>query len=518
MTQKVFDYNIDTSVFNKYSINTVRISNIEVTNSNYSPINEFANIASVDNTGGYIVINGSGFAANAQVYYNVNTSLTVTSVTLTQIRAVVPAANNGNYNLYVQNPSGSTAFRLGLLKIDDPVQWISPTNLGVVTSNSQTSIFVTATSNSAVTYEFVSGSLPSNHYFNPSTGEITGNSQISIPFTTYSFTIRATDSEYQISDKLFNLSVANTVVFSISPAVSGKTTWILATDGPLSLTATTPYTIVPNCNAAVNVVMWGAGGGSSDFTGALARGGGGGFMRGHLKMYKSNTYTMTVAGGGAAGSSFTSGGGGGATGIETSTGSVLMVAGGGGGTWGEAGVAEYHTGGGGGGINGQRVAHPSFPNDWPNGSGGTQTAGGAGGNEFYDGFPGVYKAGGKGASPISVWPAAGGSGWAPGGAGGQGTTDNAGGGGGGGGYYGGGGGAALEYLGPAYATYSGWGGGGGSGYLHPTEVLNHASNTGGRHIVANTADTLRGTAGNGGASQGQAGSAGKIYITHVYTL
>jgi len=515
MTQKVFDYNIDTALFEKYSTNVVRIANVEVTDSNYNPINEFANTVPLDNTGGYIKIHGFGFAANAQVYYNVNTTLTTTSITSTEIRAVVPAISTGNYNLYVQNPSGATAFRIGFLKVADPIAWSTSSTLTPATTNTQTSIFITATSDSSITYELISGSLPPNFYLNTNTGEITGNVQLNIPYTTYSFTVLATDAENQESEKLFNLSVANTVVFSITPAVSGKTTWILATDGPLSLTATTPYTIVPNCNAAVNVVMWGAGGGSSDFPVAgFARGGGGGFMRGHLKMYKSNTYTMTVGGGGASGVSYTSGGGGGASGIETTSGHVLMVAGGGGGTWGEeTSTLVFQVGGAGGGRNGQGVQTP----DWPNGFGGTQTAGGAGGNlgpSFYAGFPGTYKAGGKGASPSSVWPAAGGSGWAPGGAGGQGPTNGAGGAGGGGGYYGGGGGASEG----GSAQYSAWGGGGGSGYLHPTEVLNHASNTGGRHVVANTADTLRGTAGNGGASQGQAGTAGKIYITHLYTL
>ena len=513
MTQKISEYNIDTSVFDKYSINVVRIANVEVTDSNYTPISAYANTASVDNTGGYIVINGSGFAANAQVYYNVNTSLTVTSVTPTQIRAIVPAISTGNYNLYVQNPSGSTAFRLGLLKIDDPVQWISPTNLGVVTSNSQTSIFVTATSNSAVTYEFVSGSLPSNHYLNPSTGEITGNSQIFIPYTTYSFTIRATDAEYQISDKLFNLSVANTAVFSISPAISGKSTWIFAVDGPLTIsTAVTQYTIIPNVNAAMNITMWGAGGGGGNPTGTPVlsyAGGGGGFSRGLLKMYKANSYGMTVGAGGTGGTApRAGGGGGGATGIETlGTVSVLMVAGAGGGAY-----AQYPffngLGGAGGGASGQGGTGPSQLT----GKGGTQFAGGDGGIygiPGYDGTAGTYKAGGKGSSPAGTYPSTGGLGWAPGGNGGLDTIDS-GGGGGGGGYYGGGGGGSS-------GPYGG-GGGGGSGYIHPTEVLNPASNTGGQKVAANTADANRGTAGNGGDGLGVAGSAGRIYITYGYNL
>lgn len=509
MTQKVFDYNIDTSVFNKYSINVVRIANVEVTNSSYTIVNQFANVAPVDNTGGYIIINGSGFSPNVQAYFNVNTSLTVTSATSTQIRAIVPAANNGNYNLYVQNPAGSTAFRIGLLKVGGPVSWQTATALPIQTTNTNVSTSIVATSDSAIlSYEFVGGSLPPGLTLN-SSGLITGNIQISSEYVTYSFTARATDSEYQTAEKTFTMGVANTVVFSISPAVSGKSTWILATDGPLSLTtAATQYSVIPNCNAVVNVTMWGAGGGSGQYPApGLSPGAGGGFSRGLLKMYTSNTYAMTVgAGGGGGASARVSGGGGGATGIQTlTTNYILMVAGGGGGSWGIGVPPAYDgRGGAGGGTNGQEVTAGV------SGGGGTQGAGGGGGVNApgNNAAAGGFKSGGNGASTTLSWPAAGGAGWAPGGAGGF-DSAAAGGGGGGGGYYGGGGGS---YSSAAY------GGGGGSGYLHPTEVLQPASNTGNRETVANTNDAIRGTAGNGGTTQGASGSAGKIYITHAYTL
>ena len=515
MTQKVFDYNIDTAVFDKYSINAVRIANVEVTNSSYTILNQFANVAPVDNTGGYIIINGSGFAPNVQAYFNVNTSLTVTSVTPTQIRAVVPAANNGNYNLYVQNPSGATSFRIDLLKVGGPITWQTSLNLPIQTTNTNVSTYIVATSDSTIlSYELVGGSLPPGLTLN-TTGEITGNIQLNIPYTTYSFTALATDSEYQTAAKTFNLPVANTVVFSVSPAISGKSTWIFAVDGPLLIsTAGTQYTIIPNVNAAMNITMWGAGGGGGNPTGSPINsyaGGGGGFSRGVLKMYKANSYGMTVGAGGSGGTApRVSGAGGGATGIETlGTVSVLMVAGGGGGSY-----AQYPffngLAGAGGGASGQGGA--GEPSHQLGGKGGTQFAGGAGGTgsgaPLQEGTAGTYKAGGKGGSGAASYPAAGGSGWAPGGNGGF-EGSQAGGGGGGGGYYGGGGGAH---------TSAAAGGGGGSGYIHPTEVLNPASNTGGQKVAANTADANRGAAGNGGDGIAAPGSAGRIYITYGYNL
>jgi len=512
MTQKVFDYNIDTSVFNKYSISAVRIANVEVTNSNYNTLNQFANIAAVDNTGGFIVINGSGFASNVEAYFNVNTSLTVTSATSTQIRAVVPAANNGNYNLYVQNPSGTTAFRVGLLKIGGGVTWQTVSTLPVQTTNSQISISIVATSDSPIlSYTQIGGSLPPGTTLS-SGGLITGNVQLSIPYTTYSFTVRATDTEYQSTDRTFNLGVANTAVFSISPAISGKSTWIFAIDGPLTITtAATQYTIIPNINAAMNITMWGAGGGGGNATGSPIlsyAGGGGGFSRGLLKMYKANSYGMTVGAGGTGGTApRVSGAGGGATGIETlGTVSVLMVAGGGGGSY-----ALYTFFNGLGGAGGGNSGENNRAGSGIGGFGGSQTAGGAGGtggNAGSDAVSGSFKAGGRGGSSASSYPAPGGLGWAPGGAGAF-EGSQAGGGGGGGGYYGGGGGAH---------TSAAYGGGGGSGYIHPTEVLNPASNTGGQKVAANTNDANRGTAGNGGDGIGVTGSAGRIYITYAYNL
>jgi hypothetical protein len=509
MTQKVFDYNIDTTVFDKYSINVVRIANVEVTDSNYSPINEFANIASVDNTGGFIKINGSGFAANAQVYYNVNTSLTTTSITSTEIRAVVPATTTGNYNLYVQNPSGSTAFRIQLLKVGGPVNWVTGSSLGIATTNSQTSIALSATADSALTYEITSGSLPPGFYLNASTGEISGNVQLNIPYTTYSFTVRAIDAEYQSNARLFTLPVANTVAFSISPAVSGKTTWIVAVDGPLNLgTGATTYTVTPNANTAVNVKMWGAGGGAGQLAlGAV--GAAGGFTRGILRLYKSNTYNFIVGAGGSGGTGArVAGGGGGGTGIQIVAGTIpLMVAGGGGGSWGTSFPPAFNEarGGGGGGSSGQT------PDGSNGGTGGSQ--GGAGGGGTLSpgpGFAGSGRNGGDGGSATpSSWPASGGIGFGNGGRGGF-NNGAAGGGGGGGGYFGGGGGSHGS------ASY---GGGGGSGYIHPTEVIGERMTiTSNFQTVANTADAIRGSAGSGGPSIGASGSAGRIYITQEYML
>ena len=62
-------------------------------------------------------------------------------------------------------------------------------------------------------------------------------------------------------------------IFTISPAVSGKTTWDLSVDGPLNLGTSGTWTIVPSSNFSVDSKIWGAGGGSGS---QGATGGGGG--------------------------------------------------------------------------------------------------------------------------------------------------------------------------------------------------------------------------------------------------
>ncbi len=79
--------------------------------------------------------------------------------------------------------------------------------------------------------------------------------------------------------------------FSISPAVSGKSTWDLDVDGPLTLVAAGTWTITPLATFLCSVEMWGGGGGGGGAGSTSGSGGSGG----------SSTIASLVAGGGSAG-------------------------------------------------------------------------------------------------------------------------------------------------------------------------------------------------------------------------
>lgn len=181
--------------------------------------------------------------------------------------------------------------------------------------------------------------------------------------TAYTFTVRATNSAGTGPSSAASNSVtpsAPTRAFTISPAVSGKTTWDLDTDGPLALSSYGDWTIVPLTNFSASVKIWGAGGGrgaTNAFSTANAFGGGGGYAGGTFSATSGTTFVLRVGqgglftttsifesgtafGGGGSGTNYSDrqwncGGGGGLSGIfvnsVTQANSVLIAGGGGGG-------------------------------------------------------------------------------------------------------------------------------------------------------------------------------------------
>jgi hypothetical protein len=261
-------------------------------------------------------------------------------------------------------------------------------------------------------------------------------------------------------------------VLTLSPAVSGNTTWSLLNAGPLTLNAGTIYTITNNTarSYSFTVKLWGAGGGGSQ----------GGFTTGSYTLNAGSSVKALAGSAATPAAPFWPNtaihGGGGASAIYSSTNdaTVYAVAGGGGGGEGQwdSGILRANGGNGGGatgGTGGSTTAN--------GGAGGTQSAGGAGGTGARgNGIPGSFRNGGGGAGDANI--VNGGAGWGTGGYGrynaGDGTA-----GGGGGGYYGGGGGGAF--------TASG-GGGGGSSYI--------GGLTSGSMTQGYGSDPARGTAGN----------------------
>ncbi len=276
---------------------------------------------------------------------------------------------------------------------------------------------------------------------------------------------------------------------TISPAVSGRTTWDLATNGNLVISTAGVYSVTVSQATTVSAKAWGGGGGAantnySNTVAAMAKGGGGGYTGGNLTLQPGVTYTVVVGsagasstsngaygggGGGKSGSRSNGGQGGGYTGIfagaEAQANAVLM-AGGGGAASGDGPYVRGGTGGGGSTVNGNAgVSAPS--------------SGGAG-----TGATGM--SGAKATSTYAYYGA----------------------GGGGGGYWGGG----------AYAGYDYYGGTGGMGYAHPTLVsgASFATGTGGG-IPGNSADSLRPSGvGEGGRYPTSSAAAGKVGALVLY--
>ena len=129
-------------------------------------------------------------------------------------------------------------------------------------------------------------------------------------------------------------------VLALSPAVNGRASWNLDTDGPLVLAGAGSWTITPATSMAFSVKLWGAGGGGGGLDAApvySGKGGGAGYAAGQYKIDKNVSLTAVIGGGGGGGASSNNSAGGGAGGYN------------GGGAGGNAGAVGGSGGGGGGG-------------------------------------------------------------------------------------------------------------------------------------------------------------------------
>lgn len=128
-------------------------------------------------------------------------------------------------------------------------------------------------------------------------------------------------------------------ILSLSPAVNGRTTWNLDTDGPLVLAGAGSWSITPATTMSFTAKLWGGGGGGGGLDAApvySGKGGGAGYAAGQYKIDKNATLTAVVGGGGIGGMNGNASGGG-AGGYN------------GGGAGGNAGAVGSSGGGGGGG-------------------------------------------------------------------------------------------------------------------------------------------------------------------------
>jgi len=480
---------------------TPTISRIQVTDSNYIPLDDTA----ISTSGGYITITGTNFRTGVVVYIGTSAAISTTFVSATQLNVQVPSNSGGTVQLLVVN-SDSTAYSSSITYSSFPT-WITGSTLTSFVSNTAYSTTLSATSDSAITYSLVSGSLPPNSSL-AANGYFSGNTYVT-SVTNYSFTVAATDQENQNTNQTFSIQGSPLVAFTISPAVNGKTIWNMATDGTLTLTNSGTYVISGISNDFTTTVkMWGGGGGggATGFPGVHS-GGAGGAATGTIQFWANTSYDLIVAQGGFGATvnlSRAGGGGGSGSGIRIHTVNTPILVAGGGGGGGVGGTAGQNAGGAGGGTNGQN-GFSGVSNTY--GIGGSQSAaGGVGPAGRIPGSPGSGSNGGNGGGATSTTYISPGTGYGTGGYGAQDTND-AGGGGGGAGYFGGGGG------GDSTGAYS-VGGGGGSGYQNTTYVTGGTLYAGNGTTPGNSADGSRGTAGNAGGP-GASAANGSIIVAFV---
>lgn len=375
-------------------------------------------------------------------------------------------------------------------------------------------IITTNVENNTILYYTLSG-VDSNDTSTPLSGNVTiidntGSVNVLISndettegseIITFQLRVDSITGEIVASD---TTTINDTSVYTAMAATGGTETTTTINGYPykvhtFSSTGTSNFVVTTPTAGAVfspEIFMWGAGGGGGHDRGARGNqyftGGGGASIYAKLEL-NVGTYTISVGGaGGGASAGCLVGTGGGSAGISSTghtggrgghpatTGCSSPGGGGGAGTALLDGNTELLVAGGGGGGGGVET-----------GSIGSGGRGGGGGQNGENGSASaIGGASGAQSNGVGATP-------------GTPSADQSNSGAGGGGYRGGNGGSL-----PNQDSVAAAGGGGGSNYITPTALTSTISN--GNFITpGDSTNTLRGTAGNGGAGgSGTAGGAG----------
>jgi hypothetical protein len=181
-----------------------KISSIQLTTgSSYTVTTATA----ISTSGGYILINGTGFVATPQVTIGTQLATSIGFVSATQLQVQVPAQVNGTYPVYVTNPDGGVAINVPGLTYNQSPVWATGSTLTPGVNGNAISIQLSATDDGSVTYAVSSGSsLPSGLSLSSNgllSGTVTG---LSVE-TTYNFSIDAIDSYTQKVSQFFSITI-----------------------------------------------------------------------------------------------------------------------------------------------------------------------------------------------------------------------------------------------------------------------------------------------------------------------
>ena len=376
----------------------------------------------------------------------------------------------------VNNPTTSGKHLLTGLTVGNAPSWTTGTSLPAASGGTAYSTTLVATDvEGAVTYSYVSGTLPSGLSFNSGTGVISGTYSLLVDGTA-SYTVRATDSGGNFTDRTFTLAYTG---------IGGGT---LASDATYYYRAFVGNgTLAVPASLTADVLTIGGGGGGGNTIGG---GGGAGGVSYLAAQTLSGAYSVVV-GAGSIGSGY--GGGsypGGYKGTNTTFGALTTAYGGGGGGGynvdGENPSSTIGSGGGGSPVGSSHVSGWTTSTGQGNSGGSGDSSGNNGG-----GGGGAGNSGGNASSSVS-------------GAGGSGTTAYS---------------SWLTAIAPVMSGVSGWstavsGGyiaGGGSGGSRQGSGNNSTTVNGGGGI--GTTATVNG--GSGTPNTGGGGGAGGYVNTPV---
>jgi Putative Ig domain len=487
--------------------------------------------SSIPSLNNAVTITGGNFAVGITATFTgtdsvVRTCKSVVYTSTTSISVVRPDVLPVAYAPYVltltnpgiNNPATSGANILTGLTVGNAPTWTTGTSLPAASNGAAYSTTVVATDvEGAVTYSYVSGSLPAGLSFNASTGVISGTYSGLVDGSA-SYTIRATDNGGNYIDRTFTIAYTG---------LGGGTLTSDSTYYYRTFTSNGTLTGAQGLVADVLIVAGGAAGGGW--------GGGGGaggvvYYQGTTLSSASNTVLVGAGGTNTTGSSYSLGG----SGINSSFGTLTAAVGGGGGGYysnfsgasggsgggkGSGDSASYTVGTAAASTQTLGTATAIYGNaggvltlgcSWYPGAAGGGGAGAAGGNTSSsgpEGFTAAYGgAGGSGTNAFSSWLTAitsamtGVSGWS--------TATSS-------GYIAGGGGGhspagnssnTNTNAAPAYNAPGGAGGGGRGGNYRATSsnngtdgVTNTGSGGGGAYGATASPNVVLQTIGQGGS-------------------
>lgn len=164
-------------------------------------------------------IQGTNINPDAQVYFVTSNGATLLAATITyfgssQIRATTPrniSVAEEPLSIRLVQQSG-TVTKLNCIDAGGHPDWVTTAGtLGSIFGANTVNVYVTATDpeNTAVTYQLSTGSLPGGLNFTTSNGLIQGVATSVLANTTYNFTIRATDTVNNNTDRSFSYTVLN---------------------------------------------------------------------------------------------------------------------------------------------------------------------------------------------------------------------------------------------------------------------------------------------------------------------